>query len=276
MTEDIVQHACATGWRTHKDVEKSATRAWTVLRLCTGREEETRGIEAVGRDDVEGAARLLEEGGLSGATVNRYIAAFLSAWRIAHESGFVDNVPPKFEWRKEGKGRERFPTRAEVALMLRTLRKQSDISAWLTRFLYRTGARLGEALAAQTEDITLYAHSAMSVCLADSKSGRPRKILVPSCYGFFLRRMMTMEGRERLFSIAPSTFSAYWRQAREAAGLGDWFVPHTLRHACASEMVRAGVPLTTVARTLGHESTRTTERYTHATDDDVLEALAAR
>lgn len=271
-TDDLIQHACATGWRTHKDVTKTAGRAKAMLVLMGGLDVEWPTVK------LAEAAQMLEEGGASGATVNRYAASLLSAWKIGYKSGLVAQHPPDFAWRPESPGRDRTPTRGEVAAMLRGLRKSGrhTVDARLARFLYRTGARLGEALAARAIDVTVYPGGATAVCLEDSKSGHPRKILIPACYGWIGRHVWDHQSREHLFPSAPSSFSHHWRRCRKAAGIGDWFVPHSLRHACATEMARAGVALSTIARTLGHQSIKTTYRYTHADDEDILGALDAR
>jgi site-specific recombinase XerD len=51
--------------------------------------------------------------------------------------------------------------------------------------------------------------------------------------------------------------------------------PHTLRHTCAMNLLRAGVDLATIALFLGHASTRATEIYLHA-DLAIKERALAR
>ena len=48
-------------------------------------------------------------------------------------------------------------------------------------------------------------------------------------------------------------------------GLGDDtdFVPHCLRHTCASRLVQKGVHLQVVQQWLGHRAIQTTLRYAH-------------
>lgn len=48
----------------------------------------------------------------------------------------------------------------------------------------------------------------------------------------------------------------------KAAGLpGNTFSPHALRHTCATNLVRAGVPLDVVSDYMGHADVKTTMRY---------------
>lgn len=66
------------------------------------------------------------------------------------------------------------------------------------------------------------------------------------------------------------------------AGLGRPVTPHLLRHAAATEMVEAGVPIDVVQSLLGHRSIVTTQRYTHTSQPrmrgavDTVEAATRR
>ena len=65
-----------------------------------------------------------------------------------------------------------------------------------------------------------------------------------------------------------------WYRFRREAGIGDVRL-HDLRHTVASQAVLNGVPLTVVARLLGHSDVRMTMRYAHVGDREV-EAAAER
>jgi integrase len=65
-------------------------------------------------------------------------------------------------------------------------------------------------------------------------------------------------------AVDASNLRRCFRRACEAAGIGQW-TPYEMRHAAASLMSAAGVPLELVADMLGHTGTRMTALvYRHA------------
>ena len=67
-----------------------------------------------------------------------------------------------------------------------------------------------------------------------------------------------------------SIFNA-WNTARAKAGLSDLRI-HDLRHSFASALVNSGIPIYDVQKLLGHQSVKTTERYSHLSQDRLRES----
>lgn len=53
------------------------------------------------------------------------------------------------------------------------------------------------------------------------------------------------------------------RAAAVKCGLEGWITPHVLRHACATHLIEAGVPVPAVQLLLGHADIHTTQGYCH-------------
>jgi integrase len=78
-------------------------------------------------------------------------------------------------------------------------------------------------------------------------------------------------GRNFLF-VSPKTghrlksIKSAWANACRAAGISDLRV-HDLRHTFGTRAADGGAPLPAIKDVMGHKSVKTTERYTHATDE---------
>ena len=59
------------------------------------------------------------------------------------------------------------------------------------------------------------------------------------------------------------------------AGIEKRITTHSLRHTCATHMLRKGAPVRHIQEMLGHESIRTTQVYTHVTDRQLRETHKA-
>lgn len=142
----------------------------------------------------------------------------------------------------------------------------------LVEFLVATGVRWGEAVALQPKHVDLRHHTVKirqawkysetkGYYLGPPKTKRSRReIDVPAS---ILDRIDM--GQEWLFlnrDGGPVRYHGFkprvWDKAVERAKLNPKPTPHDLRHACASWLLLAGVPITVVSRHLGHENIQIT------------------
>jgi site-specific recombinase XerD len=65
-----------------------------------------------------------------------------------------------------------------------------------------------------------------------------------------------------------------WHTARTQAGLKDVCM-HSLRHSMASNMVNSGRSILEVAKVLGHTQLKTSQRYSHLSNETLLAAVDA-
>jgi integrase len=208
---------------------------------------------------------------LSPATVNRRVAAVLSVWRRAHRRGLL-GPPPTGMYAREPKGRRRVLSPEEEPRLLEFL---SPPYRSLARLLLASGLRVGEALALKWDDVRWIVGEGWSVTVRDSKNGDARTVPGIQRVACFNRQVPGLRDPKDdsigpFSTVSHSAFNHAFRAAKAAIGLekDDELVPHSLRHTYATRMVVAGVPLSVVARLLGHRTVRTTMRYSHVSDED--------
>jgi integrase/recombinase XerD len=159
----------------------------------------------------------------------------------------------------------------------------------LLEFLYGTGARIGEAVALDVDDLDLE----RGTVLLHGKGGKDRVVPV----GSFARDSIDaylVRGRPTFAAataagrrVSPALFvnsrggrlsrQSAWtilRTSAERAGLRVTVGPHTLRHSFATHLLDGGADVRVVQELLGHASVTTTQVYTLVTVDRLREVYA--
>ena len=136
--------------------------------------------------------------------------------------------------------------------------------------LLLTGCRKGEILKLQWSEV-----NGDCLNLADAKTG-PRRVWLSQAAQVIIARQPRAASpyvfpSPRHTDKPLSHSLCLWRRARKEAGLDDVRL-HDLRHTVASQAVARGVPLSTVARMLGHADPTMTLRYAHVGDRDLQTA----
>ena len=152
--------------------------------------------------------------------------------------------------------------------------------------LYRTGLRLGEALALRPKDINF---EVGSVVVLHGKGDRMRTVGIdpganPHIEAWIERRrtlelpddaplFCTLQGRP----IAPAGLRQTLRLLASHAGIDKRVYPHGFRHTHAYELMMEGIPMPIIQRQLGHASLATTDTYlAHIAPRQVIETMAKR
>lgn len=177
-------------------------------------------------------------------------------------------------------------TTAEVGAILGQCSRRAPTGirnrAMLT-LLYRSGLRVSELLALRPADVDQDAHA---LRLLDTKSGQAQtRGYHPDADDALARwadtrRQLGLGRRGRLFCtlaggpVSDDYVRGMLRRLAARADVGKRVHPHGLRHTFAAELERAGTPVTTISKLLGHSSVAVTARYLqHLTNGQAIAEL---
>jgi len=137
------------------------------------------------------------------------------------------------------------------------------------QFLLYTGARKGEAYALTRGDVR---DGWVRFDQTTTKSGRSREIpLVTQAAAAWTYICGLSDLAYSLEVVNRSTLVNHWQLLRDYfdATSDRAFVPHMLRHTCATRLVAGGVPLAQVMKWMGHQSIQVTMRYVYVAPKDL-------
>jgi site-specific recombinase XerD len=179
---------------------------------------------------------------------------------------------------------------AEVKLFLEQVNQDELLGLRdyaLIQFLYNTGVRVSEALSISVGDLELARPRQVRV---HGKGRKDRVCPLWSTTTTLLKRYITrwkLRAESPLFCnrrrhpLTTSGVAYILERHFEAAKKKHPILrkrkitPHVMRHSCACALLQSGVDLVTVRDLLGHDSVRTTNRYTRANMKTKRQALEA-
>lgn len=210
---------------------------------------------------------------ITGATVNRHLTALSAVLSVAvKEYGWIPKNPVANVTRlADSKGRERFLSEAERQALLAAC-DASECAALgpLVRLALATGARKSELVGLDWANVNL---ERRTVRFVDTKNGDNRTVPLAQTAVDVLKAWK--KGRLPVGGVFPLSIDQIdkpWREARAAAGLGD-FRFHDLRHSAASYLAMSGASLMDIAAILGHKTLAMVKRYSHLSEQHTTAAV---
>ena len=241
---------------------KSELSLWRNAKDVYQRLGASRSVREVNENVIDDLVYQLERDGKSNGTINRRLAAVSKMLRHAYRRGYIARLPV-IERKREPEGRIRWVTEAEEQAMLAKFREidRDDVSDFCT-VLVDTGLRTGELFKLCGRDVNV---DERVLYLWDTKNGRSRSVPLTTRAMNALQRNYKEDSNQPLFTFTQDSFSHTWKTMKHMIGLGSDkdFVPHCLRHTCASRLIQRGVDLRVVQEWLGHRAISTTLRYAH-------------
>ncbi len=274
--------AKATGWTLQQAYDTTADMRWAntknegKAKACAkeamvffGSDQVMDGITT---NEIDDYVKHLRKRGNSAATINRKLASLSAMFTDAVERGGCIKKP-RIIRQPEPTHRVRYLS-PEEELMLLSLMKQWGQPACYDAIivLVDTGMRVGELLAMQVKDIDLRENI---ISIWQNKGDLPRSVPMTIRVREIIEQRCSRSRGLVFFDLGRETLRYYWDRARSAMDLDedDQFVPHSLRHTCATRLVQAGVSLFVVQKILGHSSITVTERYSHLSQRDLRSAI---
>lgn len=200
---------------------------------------------------VEFKARRVGEG-VARETINNDLIAASALSTFAVNRGWADRRPHISKFKTER--RVRWLTQEQWESYIHAVPERHQP---LMRLLVGTGLRLGEALALRPVDVETHR---VRVAASKSPSGI-RYAFVPEGVKEELHKLSeTLTPEHRIFSVQRSGVNKAHKKACTEVSIVDYRV-HDHRHTFAVWCAQAGMPLSTIARQLGHSTVAQTEVY---------------
>lgn len=257
-------------WKRNKDGARSKARAEKIKDI----------LGDVPLDQIDKAAHRkivehFEEAKTGDSTINRYLASLKTILR-RHKCDYSF-----IEMFDEDEGRIYVLSSQEEQQIGRILRDRS-LRRWPVRqnyfdefadaaiVLVDTGMRVGELLRLPARDINL---STNLLTIWINKADKPRSVPMTDRVRVILEPRLA---KERLFALTQQQIGQAWKHVRLHTKNSDPdFVPHALRHTCATRLLESGVDIYTVKEWLGHKTIQTTLRYVHLMPGRLAAAAAS-
>ncbi len=220
---------------------------------------------------------MLQDHGYSTATVSRKVASARSFVNFLFTEGVVDLA--LLDWLHQPKVGKRLPrtlSEEEAKALLDTAAIEKTPLGLrdhaLLELLYATGMRASEVVNLKIEDLNFENGSVRCLGKGNKERVIPLHTSVQQSVQRYLedgRAFLLRDAAERTLFVnhmgEPLTRQGLRflvQNYAQAAGLGRWVTPHTLRHTFATHLLNGGAELREVQQFLGHSSITTTQIYT--------------
>jgi len=227
-------------------------------------------ISVTGKQDVLDYLCMLAKNGYSGSFQNQAVNAikFLLEKVMGRErqTYYIDRP-------RKARRLPEVLSKKEISLILAQIENKKHFA--IVSLIYSGGLRISELLNMKIKDID---SKRMLIMIRQGKGNKDRQVMLSQkmlsilreYYMFYRPKNFLFEGQ--LQEGEPENLSKPYssqsvqkiiKRATNSAGILKHVTPHTLRHSYATHLYEAGVNLRSIQVLLGHNSSKTTEIYTH-------------
>lgn len=220
------------------------------------------------RDDVDAYIEWNVGMGIKPATTNRYLAAISSLYDWFKRNGKEVENPARFESRR--KIGTTVPDTVPMCILKKAYENSIGTIHIMFGVLMTTGIRIQELLDIRKCDLDIMNNSIK----IHGKGNKERLVYVPKeIMDDLVRFSQNQTNNEPVFKG--------WEQREVRRGVYEVLRPfpeaihrnpHAIRHTFATELAKQGVNVTTLAKMMGHDSIKTTQKYIDLGQQEVNEA----
>lgn len=236
--------------------------------------EQQAQLHLVDRHTISAYIDRLQARSLQGATINNHLSAIRRFFRFLRHQSLVEHNPvlESHYLRQREDPLPQAMTDEETDRFLSVIQEPMDRALFF--LLLRSGLRVGEVAALRLTDVDL-AQQTVRIERGE-KNGRGRIVYftadAKAALEVWLAQCVLFPEVSRLFftkktkRIHGCTINARFHRYRVQAGIEKSYSAKSLRHTFATQLLNAGVPLTTVQELLGHDRITTTQCYARLHD----------
>lgn len=243
-------------------------------------------FKAIFQLDVEKIKRNMQRAKRAPRTIEYVMATFRQVWNLARAAGLTtaDSPSKKVKIHKQDNSRDRYLTDDEAERLLKALREKSEQTYCIALVSLDSGGRFSEIARLTWGNVDT---DNGIIHYRDTKMTGGTKSRVVPMTEKVKELFQSMEQGEKADIVFPDkkggvqekishTFYRCVKDEKLNEGIDDprmKIVFHSLRHTYASRLVQSGVGLYTVQRLLGHSISKMTERYSHLSNDTLMDAV---
>lgn len=216
---------------------------------------------SVEQEDIDEYIKCRSKQGLSASSTNRILSSISGFYRYQIRMKRTDINPARYESRK--KQPERVPNTIPMEDLKKCYKNCKGISKLMIGILATTGIRIQELLDIKWEDIR-WQDSAIKI---HGKGNKERLVYTSSeILEPLLQQSAYARASNRILYISQRESRGILYHALRPFTKAKQVSPHAIRHTYATTLAQQGVPVTTIAKLLGHESIETTQKYINLTE----------
>jgi site-specific recombinase XerD len=235
---------------------------------------------------VERIKRNMQKGKRSPRSIEYVMSTFRQIWNLARESGLTatDSPSKKVKIHKPDNDRRRYLTEEEAESLLNALKEKSLQTYQISLLSLDTGCRFSEAARLTWSNVGT--EKGIITYTDTKKAGGTKSRVVPMTARVkeMFEGMDAGKNGELVFpdekGQVQGKISHTFRRVvadlklnEEVTDPRDRVVYHSLRHTYASRLVISGVDLYPVQRLLGHSVSKMTERYSHLSNERLMDVV---